>query len=92
MERLPGTEGPPGLDFLGFNFVNVKCSIHRGVKSTQGKKQLFKLITRPSRDAVARHKSNLRVTLKKLKSAPLGKVIEGISSITRRWTWYHSVT
>lgn len=92
MERLPGTEGPPGLDFLGFNFVNVKCSIHRGVKSTQGKKQMFKLITRPSRDAVARHKSNLRVTLKKLKSKPLGKVIERISSIIRGWAWYHSVT
>jgi RNA-directed DNA polymerase len=92
MERLPGTEGPPGLDFLGFNFLNIKCSIHRGVKSTQGKKQPFKLITRPSRDAVAEHKSNLRVTLKKLKSAPLGKVTERISSIIRGWTWYHSVT
>lgn len=74
MERLPGTEGPPGLDFLGFNFLNIKCSVHRGVKFIQGKKQSFKLITRPSRDAVAKHKSNLRVTLKKYKSAPLGKV------------------
>lgn len=34
MERLPGTEGPPGVDFLGYNFINVRCSIHRGVKST----------------------------------------------------------
>jgi len=92
MERLPGNERPPGLDFLGFNFVNVRCSVHRGVKSGRGKKQLFKLRTRPSRDAVAKHKSNLRVTLKKFKSAPLGKIIERISSITRGWTWYHSVT
>merc|ERR1712238_23755 len=92
MEKLPGTERPPGLDFLGFNFVNIKCSIHRGVKSTQGKKQPFKLITRPSRDAVVRHKSNLRVTLKKVKSAPLGKVIERIASVIREWTWYQSVT
>jgi RNA-directed DNA polymerase len=92
MEKLPGTERPPGLDFLGFNFVNVKCSIHRGVKSTQNKKQLFRLVTRPSRDAVARHKSNLRVTLKKVKSAPLGKVIERIASVMREWTWYQSVT
>jgi RNA-directed DNA polymerase len=92
MERLPGIERPPGLDFLGFNFVNGKCSIHRGVKSTQGKKQLFKLITRPSRDAVAEHKANLRVTLKKVKSAPLGKVIERMASVMREWTWYQSVT
>lgn len=92
MEKLPGTEGPPGLDFLGYHFRNVRCSRHRGVKSTQGKKQPFKLITHPSRDAVKRHKANLRVTLKKFKSAPLGKVTERIASIIRGWTWYHSVT
>lgn len=34
MEKLPGTEVPPELDFLGYHFKNVKCSIHRGVKST----------------------------------------------------------
>lgn len=92
MEKLPGTEGPPGLNFLGYHFRNVRCSRHRGVKSTQGKKQPFKLITHPSRDAVKRHKANLRVTLKKFKSAPLGKVTERIASIIRGWTWYHSVT
>lgn len=92
MERLPGTEGSPGLDFLGYHFRNIKCSIHRGVKSTQGKKQKFKLITHPSRDAVRRHKANLRFTLNKFKSAPLGKVTERISFIIRGWTWYHSIT
>jgi len=25
MEKLPGTEGPPGLDFLGYHFRNVRC-------------------------------------------------------------------
>ena len=92
MEKLPGTEGPSGLDFLGYHFKNIKCSIHRGVKSTQGKKQPFKLITHPSRDAVKRHKANLRFTLNKFKSAPLGKVTERIASIIKGWTWYHSVT
>ncbi len=92
MEKLPGTDGSPGLNFLGYHFRNVKCSIHRRVKSTQGKKQTFKLITHPSMDAVKRHKANLKVTLKKFKTAPLGKVTERISSIIRGWTWYHSVT
>jgi len=92
IEKVIGTEGPPGLDFLGYHFRNVRCSIHRGVKSTQGKKQLFKLITHPSKDAVRRHKANLRVTLKKHKKAPLGKMIERTASIIRGWTWYHSVT
>merc|ERR1712060_911098 len=82
---LPGTEGSLGLDFLGYHFRNIKCSIHRGVKSTRGKKQKFKLITHPSRDAVRRHKANLRFTLNKFKSAPLGKVTERISSIVKGW-------
>ena len=92
MEKLPGTEGPPGLDFLGYHFKNVKCSIHRGVKSTQGKKQPFRLITHPSRSAVKSHKSNLRFVLNKHKKAPLGKMIEKTVSVIRGWTWYHSVT
>lgn len=92
MEKVTGTESPPGLNFLGYHFRNVKCSIHRGVKSTQGKNQPFKLITHPSKDAVKRHKANLRVTLKKYKRAPLGKMIERTASIIKGWTWYHSVT
>lgn len=92
MEKVAGTKGLPGLDFLGYHFRNVKCSIHKGVKSTQGKKQPFRLITHPSRDAVKRHKDNLRVTLKKYQKAPLEKVIERTASIIKGWTWYHSVT
>ena len=92
MEKLPGTEEPLGLDFLGYHFRNIKCSVHRGVKSTQGKKQAFKLITHPSNMAVRKHKANLKFTLNKFKSAPLGKVTERIASIIKGWTWYHSVT
>lgn len=92
MKKLSGTEGPLGLDFLGYHFRNIKCSVHRGVKSIQGKKQAFKLITHLSRDAVRKHKANLKFILNKFKSAPLGKVTERIASIIRGWTWYHSVT
>jgi RNA-directed DNA polymerase len=30
-----------GLDYLGFNFRNVKTSVHRGVKNTRGVKQIL---------------------------------------------------
>lgn len=56
MEKKPGTSGPIGLDFLSFHFYNIKCSRHRGVKSTKGVTQPFRLITRPSREAVVNHK------------------------------------
>ena len=92
MESKPGTSGPVGLDFLGFHFRNISCSIHRGVKSTRGVSQRFRLITHPSRDAVRRHKLNLRKIFIDLKGAPLGRVIERLSGTIKGWTWYHSVT
>lgn len=30
MEQKPGTEGLPGLYFLGFHFRNISCSVDRG--------------------------------------------------------------
>lgn len=92
MENKPGTTKPIGLDFLSFHFYNIKCSRHRGVKNTKGVTQEFRLITRPSREAVANHKKALNRILVELKGAPLGRVIERLSSRIKGWTWYHSVT
>lgn len=39
MKQLPRTTGPVGLDFLSYNFQNIKCSKHRGVKNTKGVSQ-----------------------------------------------------
>ena len=85
MKKVTGTEGPPGLDLLGYHFRNVRCSL-------KGKINLLKLTIHPSKDAVERHKVSLRVILKKYKRAPLGKMIERTAFIIRGWTWYHSVT
>ena len=85
MKELPETNEPIGLDFLGYHFKNIECSAHRGVKSTQGKKQLFRLLTHPSRGAVKRHKSNLRFIFNSYKKAPLEKVIERMASTIRGW-------
>jgi RNA-directed DNA polymerase len=92
MKEIPGITGPIGLNFLSYNFQNVPCSKHRGVKSTKGVSQNFKLMTRPSREAVARQKSALSQILLKYKGAPIGRVMERLSSRIKGWTWYHSVT
>jgi len=76
MERKLGTSGLIGLDFLSFNVYNVKCSRHCVVKSTKGVMQPFRLITRPSKKAVANHKKAINRILVKYKSAPLGSVIK----------------
>jgi RNA-directed DNA polymerase len=87
-----GTSGPVGLDFLGYHFRTKSCSIHRGVKSTLGVPQRFKLLTHPSRDGVKRHKQNLKKILIDFKGAPIGRVVERLSSTIKGWTCYHSVT
>jgi len=91
MESKPETFGPIGLNFLSFHFRNVKCSRHRGVKNTRGVKQPFRLITCPSREAVADHKKAINRILVEYKGAPLGRVIERLSSKIEGWTWYYSV-
>lgn len=92
MEILPGTTRPIGLDFLSYNFRNIACSKHRGVKNTQGTPQTFKLVTKPSKDSVARHKAALSRILIEYKGAPIGRVMERLASRIRGWTWYHSIS
>lgn len=91
MENKLGTTGSASLDFLSFTFQNIKCSRHRGVKSTRGVRQPFRLITKPSRQAVVSHKKALNRILVKHKNAPLGAVMERLGSRIKRWAWYHSV-
>lgn len=86
ISKLPGTSDPVGLDFLFFNFKNIPCSIHRGVKSTQEVKQTFRLVTRPSKEAVVKHKMALSRILVDYKSAPMGRIMERLSSRIRGWT------
>lgn len=92
MKRKPRTYGQIGLNFLSFHFYNIKCSRHRGVKNTRGVTQPFRLITRPSREAVINHKKAISRILIEYKGALLGRVIERLSSRVKGWTWYHSVT
>ena len=72
MKVKPGTIGPIGLNFLSYHFRNIACSKHRGVKNTRGISQGFKLITRPSKESIADHKSALSKILIEYKGAPIG--------------------
>jgi RNA-directed DNA polymerase len=92
LENMPGCSGPIGLDFLSFNFTQVKCSIHKGTRTTQNKPTKFKLITRPSRNSVKEHKNKLSVILKKNRQVNLEILISKFADQIKGWTWYHAVT
>jgi len=72
-----------GLNYLGYRFRNFETSIHRGVKNTKGKKQIFKQETVPSRESVQRQKNNIRKVLMQYKNAPLEAVISRLSLLIR---------
>lgn len=80
MSHEPGTSGSIGLDFLSYNFKNITCFKHRGVKSIRRIKQNFKLITKPSSYAVINHKAAISQVLIDFKRAPIGRVMECLSS------------
>lgn len=81
-----------GFDFLGFHFRNYKTSVHRGVKSTQGKKQAFIQRTTPSRKAVKSHINALKASVRKYKAAPLESVVSVLSAKTTGWTNYFCIS
>lgn len=71
---------PPGFDFLGYHFRNYKRSIHRGVKTTRGKKMLFQQASMPSRKAMDNQKNALKKILKDYRVAPLKALIAKLSA------------
>ena len=81
-----------GFDFLGFHFRNYKTSVHRGVKSTQGKKQTFIQRTTPSRKAVKSHIRALKASVRSHKVAPLESVVSALSAKTTGWTNYFCIS
>jgi len=83
---------PVGVEFLGFYFRNIRVSKYKGVKSTRGVVNNFVQLSLPSRDAVMRHKRNLKRSLRLHKSANLEIVINSLSRIIKGWTTYFAVT
>lgn len=73
----------PGLDFLGFHFRNIRTSIHRGVKTTRGKKQNFRQTSTPTKESVKRHKMAIKALLKKYKNEPRLAVIKQLAAVIK---------
>jgi RNA-directed DNA polymerase len=82
---LSSYQGTTGFDFLGWTvrqFPVGKC--HTG-KAKLG----FKTIIQPSKEAVQRHTSALKVLIKKNRNAPQGQLIKEVNRVVRGWTNYH---
>ena len=62
------------------------------VKLLEAKLLAVRLVTKPSREAVANHKKALSRLLFIYKNASLGAVIQRLVSKIKGWTWYHAVT
>jgi RNA-directed DNA polymerase len=75
-----------GFNFLGFFFRNLTTSIHRGVKTTRGKKQNFVQISGPSQEAMLNHKKALKMILKTNKASPRIALLAKLTARIQGWT------
>lgn len=77
--KLPLNGNPPGFDFLGFNVR------HYVKKSGEGRKLLIK----PAKKGIIRHRTNLAELLRKLRGATQEQVIRALNPRIRGWTNYY---
>lgn len=75
----PLNQNPPGFDFLGFNVR------HYAKKSGAGRKLLIK----PAKKGIQRHRNNLAELLRKLRGATQEKVIKALNPRIRGWSNYY---
>ncbi len=72
-----------GFDFLGFNIKQYKVSTT---------KTGYKLLIRPSKDAVTRYKTKVRAEWMRLRSHSIHEVLKTLTPIVRGWAnYYHTV-
>lgn len=76
---LPLNENPSGFDFLGFNVR------HYARKSGEGRKLLIK----PAKKGIQRHRDNLAELLRILRGATQGQVIQALNPRIRGWANYY---
>jgi RNA-directed DNA polymerase len=80
LQPMESNNNQIGFNFLGYRFRNITTSVHRGVKSTRGVKQKFRQISSPSNESTLKHKKALRKILRDHRAAPLGALINRLSS------------
>ncbi|MBP0004836.1 MAG: group II intron reverse transcriptase/maturase [Cyanobacteria bacterium SBC] len=79
----------PGFDFLGFNIRQYPKGKHHSSKSTNGKILGFKLLIKPSEEAVRKHYRTLSSVIDRMKAAEQGKLIHALNPIIRGWSNYY---
>ncbi len=77
--KMPLKENPPGFDFLGFSVR------HYAKKSGAGRKLLIK----PTKKGIQRHRDNLAELLRKLRGATQEQVIKALNPRIRGWANYY---
>lgn len=79
---------PPGFTFLGFDILHTrkwkKMSLVFNKKQPTRNRDTITLIT-PSKEEVKRHKSKLRITIRKYKSLSQERLIEILNPIIKGW-------
>lgn len=76
-------EGNVGFDFLGFSVRQFPMGKTHTGKNTQGKPLGFKTLITPSREAIKRHTLQMKLLIRKRKSAPQKAVISAINPVIR---------
>ena len=83
------THTAEGFDFLGFTIRQVRVGkTHRG-KRSNGEPLDFKTFIKPSKEAVKRHKEEIRAIIEKNRNAPQEKLIKELNPVIRGWTNYY---
>jgi RNA-directed DNA polymerase len=78
-----------GLDFLAFNVRQFHHSPNRCGKNTHSERQAFKTLITPSREARKRHLDETRLLTRKLRAAPVEKLIAALNPVVG-WAQYYS--
>lgn len=86
---LTSYEGNVGFDFLGFSVRQFPMGKTHTGKNTQGKPLGFKTFITPSREAIKRHTLQMKLLIRKRKSAPQRAVISAINPVIRGWANYY---
>lgn len=81
----------PGVNFLGFNFINWKVGIHRSAKDSHGNFTGWKGQCQPSVDSIRNHILFLKDTIKKFSGLSQLVLISKLAPIISGWTRYFSV-
>jgi RNA-directed DNA polymerase len=78
-----------GFDFLGFHVQQYYVGKTHTGKDTHAKPLGYKTLIRPSKEAVKSHTREIGQRLRKLRTAPIEKVISELNPIMRGWSNYY---